>query len=169
MAIIISILVACMVVAGITAGVLYYIKWRRRDNNTQCFQKPFEMTKFPMIVLFHEGKRLNFIIDTGCTKSLISDSAIDLSPYETIDEVNSWGVDGIKTVCPVKRITLSYGDLELPFDFSVRDITSINKTTQKHGVTAHGLIGSDFLAKYKYVLDFKKCLVYTDIKKKDIK
>jgi hypothetical protein len=67
-----------------------------------------------------------------------------------------------KSSCKVIDSVLSYKDK----DFDVRLFvnksldTSFSDIKKKRGITLHGVLGSDFLNRYSYIVDFEKYLAY---------
>lgn len=136
------------------------------DNNKNkpviSFRESLDLTGLP-IVTFKQGKdRLNFILDTGASKSLIDSNILSNIEYEELADVAvSYGVDGIAHETPYVGIVLSYNGKEYPEAFKVMDMaTSFGKLKEDYGVNVHGLLSSHFFENYSYVLDFAEMVAY---------
>lgn len=127
------------------------------------FQQGFDLTGLPIITLTQGDTKLNFLLDTGSTSCIIEvDVARNLKcePLEKYDYLT--GAEGVTKVVQHCKIPLSYKDKDCTYKFLVNDLKTVfERIKQQHGVTLHGIIGSNFFNEYKYVLDFDEMIAYS--------
>lgn len=135
-----------------------------KNCNVISFKTAMDLTNVPVITFRQNGKRINFIFDTGSSHSAIDKKALKDLKYEMVEgmQATSLGVDGAHD---------GYGVCQLDFELdgymytqmcSVLDLSGPFSTIKKKdGVTVHGLLGNDFFTNYQYVLDFDKLIAYS--------
>ena len=58
-------------------------------------------------------------------------------------------------------MTIYYKDQKFEEEFSITDLDGAFDIIKKeNGVQIHGILGSKFFEKYKYILDFKELIAY---------
>ena len=133
-----------------------------RNKPVMSFRETLDLTGLP-IVTFKQGKeRLNFILDTGASKSLIDSNALGNIEYEQLADTSiSYGVDGIAHETPYVGIVLNYNNKEYREAFKVMDMSSsFGILKRDYGVNVHGLLSSAFFENCSYVLDFADMIAY---------
>ena len=138
-------------------------------NRNISFFETIRLTGMPIISFENNKKWINMLLDTGSTNSIIDTNKLPELEYENIEggKSNVFGLDGKSR---------SGGCVILPFQYK-HDVYSIecmsmdmsstfNRMKQEHGIVIHGILGTDFLEKYKYVLDFNEMVAYFNIHKK---
>lgn len=126
------------------------------------FKESMDLTELPIITLYQDERKFNFLLDTGSNNSIISKPASRIlkGTYTKCSyKLNGLGSTDITKVC---NTTLEYKDLVFEVDFLVSDGVSatFNVIKKESGVNIHGILGTKFFKKYKYVLDFDKLAVY---------
>lgn len=135
---------------------------RKRNNSKISFKEAMDLVELP-VVTFHNGdKKLNFLLDTGSNVSYINSSTIHLLDYEKIDkEMDTIGFEGNKVSNQFCKMSVTYRNQVFEEEFSIADLDeAFNVVKQESGVQIHGILGSKFFEKYKYVLDFKELIAY---------
>lgn len=133
-----------------------------KNQPIMSFRETLDLTGLP-IVTFKQGKeRLNFILDTGASKSLIDSNILNNIEYEELEDTSiSYGVDGIAHETPYVGIILTYNSKEYREAFKVMDMSaSFGALKKDYGVNVHGLLSSAFFEQYSYVLDFADMIAY---------
>ena len=127
------------------------------------FKQGFDLTDLPIITLYQKDKKFNFILDTGANDSVIDASILKDMYYEPLElETHFFGVEGDKKGAQLCKIILSYKDVEYINDYVISDMSKpFGHIKKETGVTLHGLLGSKFFNKYKYVLDFDALIAYS--------
>lgn len=146
----------------ISAVVYYFLKKESIKTTALSFRSAMELTNLPIVTFYHGRKKLNMLLDTGSTENIISKEHLESVYFtQTGEQRPVFGKDGIITYDEVVNTTISYSGLK--FDVTVlstdmKDAFDIIK--QESGVTIHGILGSNFFTRYKYVLDFDKLMFY---------
>lgn len=108
-------------------------------------------------------EKMNFILDTGATCSFINKKWEDI--LETSEDISYDSITGFGgTVEDVvsKKVTLYYNDKEFNEVFCFVDLEdSFNEVKQNTGVQLHGIVGSNFFSKYRYIIDFNDLKIYS--------
>ena len=139
--------------------------FRRREDRVQfSFKESLDLTDLPIITFIHENKKLNFLLDTGASLSVINEDVLDKLTYDCTKETSTiMAMDGIKgTSYPIIEITLGYSNVTYREKFQVVNLSEVvDQLKQTYGVNLHGILGNRFFQRYKYVLDFDKLIAYS--------
>lgn len=137
--------------------------FKKKDNkDVISFGPGFALTELPIISLYQGENHFNFLLDTGSNDSIIDSNILDKLEYDMSDKQNSlFGMEGNKEIVSICNITLSYNGVDFPYEYNIRDMSAaFGSIKTESGVTLHGIIGSKFFNKYKYVLDFESLIAY---------
>lgn len=112
---------------------------------------------------FYDGTAGTWIIDTGASKSVFDKSSIDFySEAGEEEEIHSAGISDqpLKSSIAVLK-PLQFGHFKVvEMKVALLDLSHINDLYKKaSNIEICGLIGSDFLLRYKAVIDYKKKLL----------
>lgn len=134
-----------------------------QPENAISFKQGFELTEMPICTLYQNGKLWNFLLDTGSNDSIIDANIIDqIEHTERKDKTELFGLDGHKHKVNMCDISLSYKNQKFPFCYLIKDMSGpFGLIKQDTGVNLHGIIGSKFFNKYKYILDFDELIAYS--------
>lgn len=132
-------------------------------DNSISFKQGFELTELPIITLYQENKKLNFLLDTGSNNCIIDSNVLDQINYtEHNEKSNVFGMEGNKQIVSTCEIELSYKDKNYKYFYLICDMKNAFDSIKKEsGVTLHGIIGSKFFNEFKYVLDFDELIAYS--------
>lgn len=155
-----------MIFAGVAAiGSLtsVYLHTKKPSNDSISIKK-YMPGDLPVITLTNNGIALNFLIDTGSNISHIIPSVLKDIKGNKIQSNNE--IAGIGAVTnesnsieiKVKDTLSKEYDIILVVSKGLEE--SAKYIEQSTGVKIHGLLGTDFLQKYQYVIDFKTLEVY---------
>lgn len=138
-----------------------------KPKDSMSFMESMNLVNLPVVTFFQGDKRFNFLLDTGSNRSVI-DKGILKNIKHTITNnpelSNIMGMDGILHQTQSCEITLYYKDREYTYEYIVQDMKeAFASIKQSSGVTLHGIIGSSFFNKFKYVLDFDELIAYSKI------
>lgn len=130
------------------------------------FKESIDLTELPVITLYNDGQKLNFLLDTGSNISHLNSKAEKL--LKRYDEVHKTGFD-IATATGVTEgsnrwvgIPLQYKKQSFIEDFMLLDLQeAFDSIKKENGVQLHGILGNSFFTKYRYVLDFEDLVAYT--------
>ena len=71
-------------------------------------------------------------------------------------------MDGISHNVNMCEISLFYKEKEFTYNYLIQDMDdAFNSIKKSSGVTIHGVLGSKFFNKFKYVLDFNELIAYS--------
>ncbi len=160
--ILISLLIVCA--AALVAHTVDRV--RKRERNKMSFMEAFNLTEMTIVTLFNNGHKLNFLLDTGSNNAYISKSASQIEglSYEVIPTqgTNVTGSVGQCSCTEAIRISLTYKDYTYNTDLFVLDTLdeSFKSIKESDGVQLHGILGTLFLQKHNFVLDFDELIAY---------
>lgn len=141
-------------------------------TNKKYIQNSISIKKYmpgdlPVITLTNNNVKLNFLIDTGSNISHICPSVISSIVCEHLGTNNTTKIAGLgATTIGIANCLATFKD-ELNKEYTIQlSISKELENTVKYikestGTDIHGLLGTDFLQKYKYTIDFKTLEVYT--------
>ena len=126
------------------------------------FKQGFELTDLAITTMYQNGKRYNFLLDTGSADNIIDSNILSELQHTPLDEKSAiYGIDGIEKEVGACNITFTYEGKDFPYLYLVNDMkapfTELRKST---GVIVHGIVGAKFFHAYKYVLDFSELKAY---------
>ena len=135
---------------------------RKRNNSKISFKEAMDLVELPVVTFYNGNTKLNFLLDTGSNVSYINSSIIPLLVHEKTDkEMNTIGIEGNKVSNQFCKMSVTYKNQVFEEEFSIADLDeAFNVIKQESGVQIHGILGSKFFERYKYVLDFKELTAY---------
>ena len=135
---------------------------RKRNNSKISFKEAMDLVELPVVTFYNGDKKLNFLLDTGSNVSYINSSIISLLVHEkTGKEMNTIGIEGNKVSNQFCKMSVTYKNQVFEEEFSIADLNeAFSVVKQESGVQIHGILGSKFFERYKYVLDFKELVAY---------
>lgn len=135
----------------------------KEPDTKVSFKESMDLVGYPIITFYIGEKKLNFILDTGSNSSFINQSSLteDLN-YKALNKGTV--VTGFKSDAKVKpyiSFEFYYKTCKFEDEFCVVNLSQSFDTIKKEsGVVVHGLLGSKFFQKYKYILDFDELIAY---------
>lgn len=135
---------------------------RKRNNSKISFKEAMDLVELPVVTFYNGDTKLNFLLDTGSNVSYINSSIIPLLVHEKTDkEMNTIGIEGNKVSNQFCKMSVAYKNQVFEEEFSIADLDeAFGVVKQESGVQIHGILGSKFFERYKYVLDFKELIAY---------
>lgn len=164
------IIIAILALTAIT--IISYNSFLKGPHHKISFKETLALTNLPIITFEHNwGKtgnyymKLNFILDTGSTKSIIDSSILSSLKYKDTDsQFSIHGIEGKSIVAESAVIKLKYDDAIFEEEFQKIDMhKAFNSIKEGTGATIHGILGNSFFEKYKYVIDFNKLVAYENL------
>lgn len=136
--------------------------FRKRSNSKISFKEAMDLVELPVVTFYNGDKKLNFLLDTGSNVSYINSSIIPILVHEKTDkEMNTIGIEGNKVSNQFCKMSVTYKNQVFEEEFSIADLDeAFSVVKQESGVQIHGILGSKFFERYKYVLDFKELIAY---------
>lgn len=136
-----------------------------REEDCISFRETFDLTDIPIVTFYAGENKVNFLLDTGSSQSFIASKSADLVQGKERDgEMSITSVHGTEALtCKVIETVLTHSNKEYGVQLYVNE--SLNKAFEEvkksNGANIDGILGSDFLDRYSYVIDFKKYLAYS--------
>lgn len=133
------------------------------QTTIMSFKPGFVSPDIPIVTLTQENKKYNFLLDTGSNKNVIDESALKELKYQIQGSSSSLtGLEGNISEVQQCTITLTSNTGDFTEEFLITDLSGVfGGIEEDHGIKVHGMIGSQFLRKYGYVMDFKKLIAYS--------
>lgn len=156
----IIIIVVWAILLIISINSLYQIN--KKNKSKISFKESMDLTELPVITFINNNVKLNFLLDTGSNNSFINKSILNMLDYKELNGAsNIIGFDGNKIKNNICKMKIEYKDYIFDTTFNIADLdASFNVIKQEDGVQLHGILGSLFFQKYKYVLDFQSLIAY---------
>lgn len=134
----------------------------KKNDSKISFKESMDLTELPVVTFYNKDTKLNFLLDTGSNNSHINGSVLSTLEYENIDrKTETIGFNGNKSDTNFCKMTISYKNQKFEEEFSITDLEEAFSIVKKEsGVQIHGILGSKFFEKYKYVLDFNELIAY---------
>jgi hypothetical protein len=154
----------CVLVAIVGAWIANMVinAYKGKRMNKISFKEALDLADLPIITLRQGDKKINLLLDTGSTKSVILPSAIENLEYEDTGEVGTiYGMEGNTIDTKYIKMDLMYNYITYSENFQVVDMSNaFNSIKQSTGVSIHGILGNSFFEKYGYVIDFQELVAY---------
>ena len=159
MVVIIICAIILIITAAIITGILAGIK---KKNSEISFREAMDLAELPVITFYNGDRKINFLLDTGSNISYLNKSIVSSLVVEsTGEESNIIGIEGNKVNCKICKMIIRRKNQEFEEEFSIADLDKAFRIVKEEsGVQIHGILGSRFFEKYKYVLDFKDYIAY---------
>ena len=156
---IVGVVILVLVIAFITNTI---DDIRKRNNSKISFKEAMDLVELPVVTFYNGDTKLNFLLDTGSNVSYINSSIIPLLVHEKTDkEMDTIGIEGNKVSNQFCKMSVTYKNQVFEEEFSIADLDeAFGVVKQESGVQIHGILGSKFFERYKYVLDFKELIAY---------
>lgn len=142
-------------------GVFLYKRYNSADTKLS-FKESIDLTNLPVVTFYNGHKKLNMLLDTGSSECILSKEYLnDIWYKETDHSKQVFGMEGNLVKNPVISTIISYSGLKFDVEFLATDMSQpFGLIKQESGVTIHGILGSNFFTRYKYILDFDKLMFY---------
>lgn len=161
------ILGAILALAGVAAVASVVNLFDRKVKSVETVPMEIQLPgNLPIIALSSNGNVLNFLLDSGSNISHICAEyykALDAELLGTYKDGEVAGLGATSTgVTMCKAILKDVIGNEYNVNLSVSNqLSAVARNIEMNtGVKVHGLLGTDFLKEYNYVIDFKALEVY---------
>lgn len=135
---------------------------RKKKNRPISFKESLDLTELPIITFVNNKQKLNFIFDTGATKSMIDSNVIDNLKYQNSSDITiTTGIGGKSKAMNTIIMELKYKDSDFVETFQLMDMSHVVRAIKEEtGVSIHGLLGNTFFQEYGYIIDYNDFVVY---------
>lgn len=158
---IVVILLAVILLAIIINGAEDYCRQKKREN--MSFREAMDLVELPVVTFYNKDTKLNFLLDTGSDLSYINKSILPSLKYKEVNESRSIiSVGGNSQTLGCCDMTVTYRNQKFIDRFYISNLDeAFGAIKAETGVQIHGILGSKFFAKYKYILDFESLVAYS--------
>lgn len=161
------ILKAILVLTGVTAVAMVVNLFIGKPKSKKTIPMKIQLPgNLPIIALSNNGNTFNFLLDSGsnishiCSEYLKDLDAKLLGIHENKEVL---GLGAVNTGISMYNTTLKDilgNKYEVNLSVSNQLYAVAKNIEMNTGVTIHGLLGTDFLKKYNYVINFESLEVY---------
>ena len=159
-----GVIVILVLVIIVAVGYNAIEDYHKKDKYKISFRESMDLTELPVITFVNNNVKLNFLLDTGSNTCYINESVLNSYNLEyklSNSETPMIGVEGNRVFVKNCQMTISYKDLHFDSVFNINNMDAAFENIKKEsGVQIHGILGSLFFQKYKYVLDFDSLIAY---------
>lgn len=158
---IVVILLAVILLAIIINGAEDYCRQKKREN--MSFREAMDLVELPVVTFYNKDTKLNFLLDTGSDLSYINKSILPSLKYKEVNESrNIISVGGNSQTLGCCDMIVTYRNQKFIDRFYISDLDEAFRAIKAEtGVQIHGILGSKFFTKYKYILDFESLVAYS--------
>lgn len=157
------ILKAIIVLAAVCAVALIINYFEKKNAQFISFRESLALADLPVVTFYQGSVKLNFLLDTGANLGAIDKGVSKSLIVENTNRISKMsGIGGSISDVPIVNLTFTYKDRVFEDGFQVVDLSNtFSAIKSATGVTIHGIIGTAFMQKYKYILDFKEMIAYS--------
>ena len=151
-------------ICAIIAHLVDLIK-EKHVNDKMSFRESMDLCELPIVTFINNNKKLNFLLDTGASGSIIDSNALEGLSFTKLDKIGDiFGMEGNKQEVTFISMSLNYKGKTYDDEFQVMDMSSpFGNMKAECGVNLHGVLSSTFFQKYQYVLDFQELVAYSNV------
>lgn len=144
--------------------VTFFEDLKRSNRKKISFKEAIDLTELPVVTFIGKDRKLNFLIDTGANNSILNESVADKMKLECEEfegvETNTAG--GNINLNKIVNLVIKFDDKrEYDECFLVSNMDeAFNSVKEETGVMIHGILGSNFFTRNKYIIDFDSLALY---------
>ena len=119
-------LIIILVTIIFIAYIINKIEATKKEINSRIsFKEALDLTSLPIVTFENNGRKINFLLDTGASKSIINVSELSTCKYENAEGTSILtGIDGIPRETENVKLILSYNNKEYVDVFQKTDMSS---------------------------------------------
>lgn len=158
-------IVFVLLLVGAAVIVAHFVDLIRNKSSydRMSFRETMDLCELPIVTFINNGKKLNFLLDTGASKSVIHSGALEGLTYrDTNKSGDIYGIDGKRRDASFINMSIGYKGKDYDEEFQSIDMSiPFSNLKADFGVNLHGILSSTFFQKYKYILDFNELIAYS--------
>lgn len=152
------------VLAILTLVALIIYNTRAKKTTSIPFKESMELVRLPIVTFKNGNTKLHFLLDTGSDDSFITSSILKKVKIKgELNKVTSIATGGGNINSKgIVIMDIQYKDKVFENTFIVSDMDeAFQSAVGNRGVHLHGILGSVFFERYKYMIDFKEMTAYS--------
>lgn len=159
------IILKVLIIIVVVFIIAFIINGIEDHNTTSLMRLSFADTmgrlKLPVVSLTNNNKSFNFLIDTGSSVSIIDTLVVDQLKYTKLEsEGTAYGIDGNVFTVEYAQIELSHESTKFEDEFQMMRVDAFDNIEKVDGMKIAGILGSTFLKKYNFTIDYENLIVY---------
>ena len=158
-------IIVVLAAIALVAFVVNLITRKREELkvNKISFRETMDLISLPIVSFKQGNKKLNFLLYTGASYSIINESVVStIDHIKTEEKGDMYGVEGNKVSCSYVNLFIEYNGKLFQDDFQVVDLSkAFEQIKEDFKVELHGILGNAFFRKYNYVLDYNELVAYS--------
>lgn len=137
---------------------------RVKPDYVFSFKDTMDTHKIPIVSFEHDGKIVNFVIDSGASHSIINTSSIGEFRYKLLENAGGkvYGIDGNTVKTRLASVELTKNGHVFQDIFQVMPVPGLDSIKEKENLEVYGILGSQFLKKYQFLINYKHLKAYTN-------
>lgn len=146
------------------AFIINAIEDKNRKTNLLHFGDVINRSGLPVVTFSNGGKKFMFLLDTGSNYSIIDSNSLNQVEHSVIEGATGevYGMDGSIVKISYAHIVLKGDNSTFEDNFQVVNMSNaFANLKENQGVEVIGIIGSNFMNRYNFILDFKDLIAYT--------
>lgn len=130
---------------------------REKPDYVFSFEDTMGIHKIPIVSFEHKGNIVNFVIDSGASHSIINTNSLQIFDYKPIENASAkvYGIDGNRIQTSMAHVELTKKDHKFTDVFQIMPVPALDRIKVKEGLEVHGILGSKFLKKYQFLINYK--------------
>ena len=130
------------------------------------FKDTIDKTGLPIVSFSQNDKHFDFIIDTGAEYSVINSNSLESLKYIELEGNGVvYGIEGNEKETTSIGVVLYIDDKEFTEVFQITNVPGMEVVNNMYGTNVIGILGSQFLIRYKFIIDYEKFHIYGESNK----
>jgi hypothetical protein len=148
----------------VALAITFFEDLKKSNRKKISFKEALDLTELPVVTFIGKGRKLNFLIDTGANNSILNESVVNKMKLkcEEFDGVETNTAGGNINLNRITNLVIKFDDKrEYDECFLISNMDdAFNSIKTETGVMIHGILGSNFFAKHKYIIDYDSLALY---------
>lgn len=144
--------------------ITFFEDIKKSNRKKISFKEAIDFTELPVVTFISKGRKLNFLLDTGANNSILNESVANKMKLkcEEFDGVETNTAGGNINLNKVTNLIIKFDDnREYDECFLISNMDdAFNNIKAETGVMIHGILGSNFFTRNKYIIDFDSLALY---------
>ena len=144
--------------------ITFFEDIKKSNRKKISFKEAIDLTELPVVTFISKGRKLNFLLDTGANNSILNASVAEAMKLkiEEFDGIETNTAGGNININTIVNLDIKYDDKRIYNEFFLlSDMDeAFNSVKAETGVMIHGILGSNFFTRNKYIIDFDSLALY---------